>query len=104
VLIYLITAGFKHRDDVKSMDLSAVRLCFQVVIEGEVPGQFSVVLNPVVSDPIYNRRTIPEPQIHRLSHCNCYADGGKPDIILLCTRVRISLIGQLFGCYFCLLR
>jgi c-Rel proto-oncogene protein len=79
--------GFKHRDDVKSMDLSAVRLCFQVVIEGEVPGQFSVVLNPVVSDPIYNRRTIPEPQIHRLSHCNCYADGGKPDIILLCTRV-----------------
>ncbi|KAH7940301.1 hypothetical protein HPB52_023015 [Rhipicephalus sanguineus] len=48
--------GFAHKDQAASIDLNAVRLCFQVFLEGSQPGKFTVPLHPIVSDIIYDRR------------------------------------------------
>ena len=37
------------------MDLNAVRLCFQVFLEGHEKGAFTFALKPVVSDPIFDK-------------------------------------------------
>ena len=37
------------------VDLSAVRLCFQVFIEDSETGKCTVPLKPVVSEPIYDK-------------------------------------------------
>ncbi|XP_011701453.1 PREDICTED: embryonic polarity protein dorsal-like, partial [Wasmannia auropunctata] len=41
--------GFEHIRHPKQIDLNIVRLCFQVFLEGDKP------LQPIVSDPIYNK-------------------------------------------------
>nr|XP_015835035.1 PREDICTED: embryonic polarity protein dorsal isoform X2 [Tribolium castaneum] len=78
--------GFSHKDHLNCIDLNVVRLCFQVFLIDE-NGRFTSGLAPVVSEPIYNRKTFPDPDIFRLSHCNASVDGGKNDIILLCPKV-----------------
>lgn len=58
LFIYLFTyftAGFSHRNQPTSIDLNAVRLCFQVFLEDGVPNKFTYPLTPVVSDPIYDK-------------------------------------------------
>lgn len=39
--------------------MNVVRLCFQVFIEGDVDGKFNVQLDPVVTDPIFNKGVKP---------------------------------------------
>nr|XP_012231885.1 PREDICTED: embryonic polarity protein dorsal-like isoform X2 [Linepithema humile] len=76
--------GFKHPNNI---DLSVVRLCFQVFLEGSQKGKFNKPLQPIVSDPIYNSRTVmPDLVICKLSHCSASVAGGL-DMVLLCDKV-----------------
>ena len=52
---YRFSAKFDHKRHPTSIDLNAVRLCFQAFIEGKEKGKVSVPLPPVVSDPIYDK-------------------------------------------------
>lgn len=49
--------GFSHRSHA-TIDLNVVRLCFQVFIEGNEKEKFNVPLQPVVSDPIYDKKAM----------------------------------------------
>lgn len=81
--------GFDHKNQPTSIDLNAVRLCFQVYITNPAKGdnKFSVPLAPVVSDPIYDKKAMCDLTIVKLSDCSSIVDGGKKDIILLCEKV-----------------
>ncbi|XP_076297574.1 embryonic polarity protein dorsal-like isoform X2 [Lasioglossum baleicum] len=78
--------GFKHKKQPTSIDLNAVRLCFQVFIEGSQKGKFNVALPAVVSDPIFDKKAISDLVISDLSHPNALVTGGMK-IILLCEKV-----------------
>lgn len=88
---YYFLAGFSHRNQPTSIDLNAVRLCFQVFLEGE-RGKFTVPLQPVVSDIIYDKKAMCDLVIVKLSDCVCPVDGGRKDIILLCEKVSELLV------------
>ena len=66
--------------------MNAVRLCFQVFLEGIQPGRFNVPLKPVVSDPIYDKKAMSDLTICKLSHCSASVLGSV-DIILLVEKV-----------------
>ncbi|XP_063222871.1 embryonic polarity protein dorsal-like isoform X2 [Bacillus rossius redtenbacheri] len=78
--------GFQHRSQTTSIDLNAVRLCFQVFLEGNHRGKFNYQLPPVVSEPIYDKKAMSDLVICRLSDCSCTVAGGR-EIILLCEKV-----------------
>nr|CAD7431383.1 unnamed protein product [Timema monikensis] len=78
--------GFTHGDQPTTIDLNAVRLCFQVFLEGNEKGKFTFQLPPVVSEPIYDKKAMSDLVICRLSDCSCTVAGGK-EIILLCEKV-----------------
>ncbi|XP_055636537.1 embryonic polarity protein dorsal-like isoform X2 [Toxorhynchites rutilus septentrionalis] len=80
--------GFNHATQPASLDLSAVRLCFQVFLEGPRSGRFTVPLAPVVSEIFNDKKssTMSELVICRLSDCTAPVTGGKK-IILLCEKV-----------------
>lgn len=78
--------GFSHRSQPTSIDLNAVRLCFQVFLEGPEKGKFTYSLPPVVSDPIYDKKAMCDLVICKLSDCSASVAGGR-DIILLCEKV-----------------
>lgn len=82
-----ITAGFGHRNQPTSIDLNAVRLCFQVFIDEKERGKFNVPLQPVVSEPIYDKKAMSDLMIVKISHCSATVDGGRNDVILLCEKV-----------------
>lgn len=52
--ILIFSAGFSHKDNPTSIDLNVVRLCFQAFLGGSQKGKYSI-LEPVVSDPIYDK-------------------------------------------------
>ncbi|XP_044760529.1 embryonic polarity protein dorsal-like isoform X2 [Coccinella septempunctata] len=79
--------GFSHRNQPTSIDLNSVRLCFQVFLEGDKKGKFTVPLTPVVSDPVFDKKTASDLVIVKLSHCVCPADGDRTEIILLCEKI-----------------
>ncbi|GFG29240.1 hypothetical protein Cfor_09755 [Coptotermes formosanus] len=79
-------SGFSHRNQPTSIDLNAVRLCFQVFIEDGERDKFTYPLTPVVSDPIYDKKAMSDLVICKLSDCSCTVAGGK-EIILLCEKV-----------------
>ncbi|KAL3266564.1 hypothetical protein HHI36_010730 [Cryptolaemus montrouzieri] len=79
--------GFSHRNHPTSIDLNALRLCFQVFLEGDKQGKFTVPLTPVVSEPIFDKKATADLVIVKMSDCNSYVDGGRKDIILLCEKV-----------------
>lgn len=78
--------GFSHRNQPASIDLNAVRLCFQVFIGGDQPPRFNVPLTPVVSNPIYDKKGTNELIICKMSDCSADVRGGR-EIILLCEKV-----------------
>lgn len=96
-------AGFAHRNLFhKLIDFGALRLCFQVYIRSEKndehdehhplesfsgrrPGQWTP-LEPIVSEPIYDRKLRSELAIVRLSHDSAPVSGGLV-AVLLCERV-----------------
>ncbi|KPJ06840.1 Embryonic polarity protein dorsal [Papilio machaon] len=77
--------GFSHRAQPQSIDLNAVRLCFQVFVTGE-RGKVRLALAPVVSDIIYDKKAMSDLHIARVSHCTGPA-GGRMTMILLCEKV-----------------
>ncbi|XP_045534738.1 embryonic polarity protein dorsal isoform X3 [Papilio machaon] len=77
--------GFSHRAQPQSIDLNAVRLCFQVFVTGE-RGKVRLALAPVVSDVIYDKKAMSDLHIARVSHCTGPA-GGRMTMILLCEKV-----------------
>ncbi|XP_012283784.1 proto-oncogene c-Rel isoform X2 [Orussus abietinus] len=78
--------GFEHKRQPTSIDLNAVRLCFQVFLEGTEKGKFTVPLTPVVSDPIYDKKAMSDLVICKLSTCSASVAGGT-EMILLCEKV-----------------
>ncbi|KAK2580700.1 hypothetical protein KPH14_011330 [Odynerus spinipes] len=78
--------GFEHKRQPTSIDLNAVRLCFQVFLEGTQKGKFNVPLPPVVSDPIFDKKAMSDLVICKLSHCSASVGGGM-EMILLCEKV-----------------
>ncbi|GAB1867850.1 Embryonic polarity protein dorsal [Camponotus japonicus] len=78
--------GFEHKRHPTSIDLNAVRLCFQVFLEGSQKGKFNKPLPPVVSDPIYDKKAMSDLVICKLSHCSASV-AGSMDMILLCEKV-----------------
>ncbi|TMW48950.1 hypothetical protein DOY81_005975 [Sarcophaga bullata] len=77
--------GFAHKDQPSSIDLNVVRLCFQAFIP--IPGvKKPFPIPPVVSDPIYDKKSINDLVICRLCSCAAKVAGGDK-IILLCEKV-----------------
>merc|ERR1719166_545531 len=79
--------GFGHAENAGSIDLNAVKLCFQVFLENpNAPGKYTVILPPVCSKPIFDAKAKKELQIMDISDNTAPVDGGKK-IIILCERV-----------------
>ncbi|KAI5633865.1 rel-like DNA-binding domain-containing protein [Phthorimaea operculella] len=83
--------GYGHRNQPQSIDLNAVRLCFQVFIIGRQRHS----LPPVVSDVIYDKKAMSDLQILRISSSAGPARGGQ-DLILLCEKVTREDISVVF--------
>ncbi|KAL5281365.1 dl.2 family protein [Megaselia abdita] len=77
--------GYNHKLQPSSIDLNAVRLCFQVFVKSS-SGKLNLPLKPVVSDPIFDKKAMSDLVISALCSCSSTVDGGK-DIILLCEKV-----------------
>lgn len=80
--------GFAHKSQAfKVIDLAVIRLCFQVYLESfPDSNDFSIPLESIVSEPIYDKKAMSELAINKLSHCSAPVSGGT-DVILLCDRV-----------------
>jgi len=80
-------AGFSHCESPGSIDLNAVRLCFQAFLESPThPGKYNVVLPPVASNTVYDAKAKKELQIMDISDVSSPLEGGKK-IIILCEKV-----------------
>lgn len=82
--IHFYLAKFAHMDQPSSIDLNIVRLCFQAFIP--VGSQKYYKLKPVVTEPIYDKKSINELVICRLCSCSAKASGGDT-IFLLCEKL-----------------
>ncbi|XP_055588634.1 embryonic polarity protein dorsal isoform X2 [Uranotaenia lowii] len=78
--------GYGHAKQPATIDLNAVRLCFQVFLEGQQRGRFTEPLQPIVSDIIYDKKAMSDLVICKLSDITAPVAGGK-EIILLCEKV-----------------
>lgn len=78
--------GYSHSKQPATIDLNAVRLCFQVFLEGQQRGRFTDPLQPIVSDIIYDKKAMSDLVICKLSDVAASVAGGK-EIILLCEKV-----------------
>ncbi|CAH0714714.1 unnamed protein product, partial [Brenthis ino] len=87
--------GYNHRNQPQSIDLNAVRLCFQVFIPDERTGKIRQSLQPVVSDVIYDKKAMSDLTIMRLSQCSDFSKGGT-ELILLCEKVTREDIAIVF--------
>ncbi|XP_041985045.1 embryonic polarity protein dorsal-like isoform X3 [Aricia agestis] len=87
--------GYAHRNQLQSIDLNAVRLCFQVFIPDERTGRIRRSLQPVVSDVIYDKKAMSDLFITKLSHCSASPKGGT-EVILLCERITKEDISVVF--------
>ncbi|XP_053613182.1 embryonic polarity protein dorsal isoform X3 [Plodia interpunctella] len=76
---------YHHKNQPQSIDLNAVRLCFQVFMTDEA-GKVKHSLTPVVSDIIYDKKAMSDLQIAQISHCSGPMKGGTR-VILLCEKV-----------------
>ncbi|XP_050322707.1 embryonic polarity protein dorsal-like isoform X4 [Bactrocera neohumeralis] len=76
--------GFSHATQPCSIDINSVRLCFQVFIKGET-GHFTVPLKPVVTDPIYDKKSKADLIIREM--CSSGTVLGNTTIMLLCEKV-----------------
>ncbi|XP_011185661.2 embryonic polarity protein dorsal [Zeugodacus cucurbitae] len=76
--------GFSHAMMPGTLNINAVRLCFQVFIQGE-NGHFTVPLKPVVSEPIYDKKSKLDLVIIQM--CSSATVLGNTHIMLLCEKV-----------------
>ena len=73
--------GFRHRYFPDSMDLNCVRLCFHTFLEDTSDSSYTIPLEPVVSEPIYNDTTSAL-KIYYISHATASVTGGQVMCIL----------------------
>lgn len=79
--------GFRHMDTTSTIDLNAVKLCFQAFLEApDNPGKYTTVLDPVCSVPVFDAKAKKELVILDISETEAPAEGGKK-IIILCEKV-----------------
>ncbi|XP_074038058.1 uncharacterized protein isoform X2 [Leptinotarsa decemlineata] len=88
--------GFNHINHPTAIDWNAIRLCFQVFIEGDIPGQCTIPLEPVVSQPIFDKKGNSDLAIVQLSNNTCSVCGSKKDFIILCNKAVRGDIRMLF--------
>uniref|UniRef100_A0A1A9VU21 RHD domain-containing protein n=1 Tax=Glossina austeni TaxID=7395 RepID=A0A1A9VU21_GLOAU len=69
--------GFNHRLEASAIDLYSLRLCFQVFIDDK-KGGFTNPLDPIVSEPIYDKKAMTELEICRV--CACPASNIKEPV------------------------
>merc|ERR1711976_206734 len=79
--------GFKHVENASSIDLNAVKLCFQAFLEHpDKPGKYEHPLEPVCSNSIFDAKARKELQIMDMSDMTGSAEGGKK-ILIFCEKV-----------------
>jgi len=79
--------GFRHMENTGTIDLNAVKLCFQAFLETPGhPGKYTTVLDPVCSVPVFDAKAKKELVIMDISETEAPVEGGKK-IILLCEKV-----------------
>ena len=78
-------AGFEHSNDPTSINLSVIRLCFQVFL-ADASGKPRIPLKAIVSDPIFDKKSMFDLSIKSLCSCSTSVAGGNR-IILLCDKV-----------------
>lgn len=62
-------SGFDHLNkSSRAIDLGVIRLCFQVFIEDPITGKFTVPLEPVISDPVHDKKLLPKLIISDISN------------------------------------
>ncbi|XP_030382981.1 embryonic polarity protein dorsal isoform X1 [Scaptodrosophila lebanonensis] len=76
-------AKFDHKNDIASINMYELRLCYQVFLP-DAKNDFRIPLNPVVSSPIIGKSK--EPLIARLCSCAAKVTGGD-EIIMLCENI-----------------
>ncbi|XP_035207052.1 embryonic polarity protein dorsal-like isoform X1 [Stegodyphus dumicola] len=86
--------GFSHHLEPNKINLNALRLCFQVFIP-DANGKLSIPLSPVISNPIFDNKTVSDLTITKLSHSSAPVTGGQ-EIILLCDQVNKDDIQIIF--------
>ncbi|GFY77286.1 embryonic polarity protein dorsal [Trichonephila inaurata madagascariensis] len=86
--------GFSHHLEPNKINLNALRLCFQVFLPDE-HGKLCFPLPPVISNPIFDNKTISDLTITKLSHYSAPVTGGQ-EVILLCDQVNKDDIQILF--------
>lgn len=79
-------ASSASRTQPQSIDLNAVRLCFQVFLTDDAY-KVQRALPPIVSEVIYDKKAMSDLLIVRSSHCSGPVKGGTT-VILLCEKVR----------------
>lgn len=62
-------------------------MCFQVFLKDPEGHNFNIPLDPVVSEPIYDKKAMSDLVICKLSKPSSSVAGGE-EIILLCEKVR----------------
>lgn len=78
--------GFAHATQPSTIDLNVVRLCFQVFLPDGAEKRYRIPLRPIVSQPIYDKKSSSELVITKLSHSSALCLGGQ-EVILLCEKV-----------------
>nr|BBD75287.1 dorsal protein [Parasteatoda tepidariorum] len=86
--------GFSHHLEPGKINLNCLRLCFQVFLPNET-GKMCIPLPPVVSNAIYDNKTVSDLTITKLSHSSAPVTGGQ-EVILLCDQVNKDDIQILF--------
>lgn len=86
--------GFSHYSQPNKINLNALRLCFQVFIK-DSNGTFTIPLAPVISDSIFDNKTVSDLTICKLSHYSSPVTGGQ-EVILLCDQVNKDDIQVMF--------
>ncbi|XP_044019332.1 embryonic polarity protein dorsal-like [Aphidius gifuensis] len=77
-------AGFDHKNSLSTIDVTAVRFCFHVILINDDEGK-TIVLDPIVTHVMSSILTN-NLRIYRLNRCSAPANGGT-EITLLCDKV-----------------
>lgn len=75
-----ISGGFKHIENYKNINLGAVRLAFELYVNREQKHR-------IVSDPIYDKKTVSDLVVHHISTESSVVTGGAK-VMMFCDKVK----------------
>lgn len=70
----------------KVIDFNIIRLAFQVFLFDKEANSYSIALEPIVSQEIYDKKAMYDLAIVKLSHTSSHISGGG-SVVMLCDRV-----------------